>query len=83
MSKFLKARKFQVQKIKPFCIKNIVPKKTKKRNLYLLELLFFLIIWLFDLFIPEGKIFLVVTHINWVIILINCGDPEVQFLKIN
>jgi hypothetical protein len=32
MSKFLKARKFQVHKIKPFCIKNIVPKKKKKQR---------------------------------------------------
>jgi hypothetical protein len=32
MSKFLKARKFQVQKIKPFCIKNIVPQKKKNKK---------------------------------------------------
>jgi len=43
ISKFLKARKFQVQKIKPFCIKTIVPKKKTQRETSTIEKKKFLI----------------------------------------
>jgi hypothetical protein len=48
MRKNLKARKFQVQKIKPFCIKNIVPKKKKKKRETSIIGIYYFLIFILD-----------------------------------